>query len=504
MNTTWTATTGSALLFLIACDGQKKTSEESQNTRPNIIYILADDMGYGDIHANNSESKIPTPALDSLARCGISFTDAHTNSAVSTPTRYGVLTGRYAFRSRLKSGVLVGHDPSLIEPGRETVASLLRKSGYHTACVGKWHLGLDWARRDTTKPLYTGSPWAIENTENVDYTAPVHGGPSDHGFEYSYIIPASLDIAPYVYIENGLVNNPVERHAPEWRNEKARGMWYRHGDIADNFEHASCLQHLTQKAVHHIHETANRQQPFFLYFPLTAPHTPWLPAAEFEGKSGAGVYGDFVCMVDDVVRQVRQALQESGQLENTILIFTSDNGSHWLPEDIKKFGHQANSHYSGMKSDIWEGGHRVPFIVSWPARIKQGKKCDEVICTTDLMATCAEMTGQPLAENAGEDSFSFWKVLTGETYTSPLREATIHHSINGDFALRQGDWVYLVAQGSGGWTLPEKQAVHLPKEQLYNIKEDPSELNNLAVSYPEQTQSMKQLLQQYITSGRSR
>lgn len=504
MKTTLTLTAGSALLLLPSCTGQNKEVTSHDKSLPNIIYILADDMGYGDVRAYNPASKIPTPALDSLAAEGIAFTDAHTNSAVSTPTRYGILTGRYTFRSRLKKGVLVGHDSSLIEPGRETVATLLHKAGYHTACIGKWHLGLDWARRDTTKPLYTGNAWDIQDTGNIDYTAPVEGGPSDHGFDYSYVLPASLDIAPYVYVENGKVNSPVKKHTPNWRNPKARGMWYRHGDVADNFDHADCLQHLTRQAIHYITTSTERKEPFFLYFPLTAPHTPWLPSAEFEGKSGAGVYGDFVCMVDDVVRQVRQALKDSGQLDNTIFIFTSDNGSNWYAEDIEQTGHRANAHFSGQKSDIWEDGHRVPFIVSWPRQIKKAQKCDEVICTTDLMATCAEMTGQTLADNAGEDSYSFWKVLTGQPYTSPLREATIHHSIDGYFALRQGDWVYLDAHGSGGWSLSEEQAKNRPAEQLYNLKEDPAEQHNLIAEHPDKAEAMKQLIQKYLSLGRSR
>ena len=504
MKTTLTWTAGSVFLFLLSCSGQKSSSEEQENRYPNIVYILADDLGYGDIHAYNSSSKIPTPALDSLAASGIQFTDAHSNAAVSTPTRYGIFTGRYAFRSRLKSGVLVGHSPSLIESGRETVASLLRKNGYTTACIGKWHLGLDWARIDTTKPLFTGNEWDIQDTRNINYAEVVHGGPSEHGFDYSYILPASLDIAPYVYIENGRVNSPVNTHVPDWHDDRAHGMWYRHGDKADNFEHAACLPHFTQKAVDYITSAAQGNKPFFLYFPITAPHTPWLPSSSFDGKSEAGVYGDFVCMVDDVVRQIRQALEKSGQLENTILIFTSDNGSSWSKKDIEDTGHRANGLFSGQKSDLWEGGHRVPFIVYWPKQIKEGKICDEVICTTDLMATCAEMVGQPLPDDAGEDSYSFWKVLTGEPYSSPLREATIHHSIDGYFALRQGDWVYLKAHGSGGWSLSEKEAANRPAEQLYNLKEDLTEQNNVAANYPKQVEKMRRLLEHYVTSGKSR
>ncbi|MGL5561836.1 MAG: sulfatase-like hydrolase/transferase, partial [Tannerellaceae bacterium] len=219
---------------------------------------------------------------------------------------------------------------------------------------------------------------------------------------------------------------------------------------------------------------------------------------------GAGVYGDFVCMVDHAVGRVQEALKQAGLAENTIVIFTSDNGAHWLPEDIAATQHQANAHFSGMKSDVWEGGHHVPFIVTWPHGIKNGKTSDEVICTTDLMATCAEMIGVPLSENSGEDSFSFWKVLTGESHTAPLREATIHHSISGEFALRQGDWVYIDCKGSGGWSKREGADTQQPQVQLYNVVEDPQEMNNLCEQYPEKVAAMKALLEKYKSEGRSR
>lgn len=221
------------LLSLVNCENVVA----QRKSLPNIIYILADDMGYGDIRALNQNSRIPTPHLDRMISQGRTFTDAHSNSAVSTPTRYGTLTGRYAFRSRLKSGVLVGYDPPLIEQNRETVASFLKKNGYRTACIGKWHLGLDWAKKDSTKALYEGSPWDTRATDNVDYAAKIKGGPNDCGFDYSLIMPASLDIAPYVYIENGKVTAPVTRHAENWKSDEARGMWYRHGDIAEDFSH---------------------------------------------------------------------------------------------------------------------------------------------------------------------------------------------------------------------------------------------------------------------------
>jgi arylsulfatase A-like enzyme len=488
-------------VLLIQCSSNKQ--EESH---PNIIYILADDMGYGDVSALNPESKIPTPHLDRMTNEGMYFTDAHTNSAVCTPTRYGVLTGRYCFRTRLKSGVLVGHDPSLIESGRMTVGRLLQQAGYYTGCVGKWHLGLDWPKKDDSKPLWHGgNAWDIENTENVDYAAEVHGGPADHGFDYEYIIPASLDIAPYTYIENKRVTAPVTKKVKHFRDNEARGMWYRQGDVADDFDHTTVLENLTDKAVAFIETAHQKEAPFFLYFPLTAPHTPWFPSDDFRGKSGAGVYGDFVVMVDAMVGRILASLDEQGISDNTLIIFTSDNGSHWLASDIESFKHKANVNRIGMKSDAWEGGHRVPYITRWPEKIAAGSHCDDVICTTDLLATCAAITNQTVPTDAGEDSYNTLPLMLGVRAETPLREGTIHHSINGTFAIRVGDWKYIDAKGSGGWTLPEKQVKeNAPEGQLYNMMDDPLEQNNLFDSHPELVQKLKAQIKKYVDQGHSR
>lgn len=480
-------------------------SEALQQKQPNIIYILADDMGYGDVAALNPQSKIPTPTLDKMVSSGLTLTDAHSNSAVSTPTRYGTLTGRYAFRSSLKSGVLVGHSPSLIEEGRETLGTLLQRSGYQTACIGKWHLGLDWKKKDNSLPLFEGNEWGIRNTDNIDYLAKVGGGADEHGFDYSYILPASLDIAPYIYLENGVATSSDIKHEEGWKSDKARGMWYRHGDCAADFDHHTCLQTLTQKAVEYIDTASAKDKPFFMFFPLTAPHTPWLPADDFIGKSGAGYYGDFVCMVDDVVKQVYEALEKNGVAENTIVVFTSDNGSHWLPADIEEFKHQANGIYSGYKSDIWEGGHRVPYLLTYPKVIKQGQKSDQLVCSTDLMATLAEMLNVDLAKNAGEDSFSFWNLIDKQSAKkeTPRRESLIYHSIDGSFAYRTGDWVMLDCKGSGGWSLSEADAKDLPAQQLYNLKDDITQKNNLYHN-TEQVQTMQAAMARIVDSGTSR
>ncbi|MCU4155486.1 arylsulfatase [Carboxylicivirga sp. A043] len=481
------------ILTVLLTSCQNKEPEQL----PNIVYILADDMGYGDIKGLNPDSKIPTPHLDRLINEGMRFSDAHSNSALCTPTRYGTLTGRYCFRSRLKSGVLVGHEPGLIEDSISTVAHLLKQANYQTACVGKWHLGLNWSKKDVTQPLFHGGNlWDIQHTDNVDYMAPVSGGPCDVGFDYSFIIPASLDIAPYVYLENDIATAPVTQETPFFKDNKARGIWYRRGDVADDFDHTTVLQTITRKAINFI-ESADKEQPFFLYFPLTSPHTPWFPSKEFQGKSEAGVYGDFVAMTDDVVGQIMHSLKDQGLMDNTIVIFTSDNGSQWIPSDIETFNHLANGPFRGMKSDIWEGGHHIPFIIRWPEHIAPNCQSNELICSTDLLATCAELTGQSVPASA-QDSYSFLSILTGDKTKLDKDRIMIHHSANGTFAIRKSKWKLIDAKGSGGWSLPENKCDKdaLP-QQLYNMEEDIEEQNNLYTQYPEIVKELNALLWEY-------
>lgn len=466
---------------------------------PNIIFIMADDMGYGDLECLNPESGVPTPNMDRIAEEGMIFTDAHSPSAVCTPTRYGVLTGRYCFRTRLKSGVLVGHSPSLIETERMTVAELLDSAGYHTACIGKWHLGLDWARHDTSKPLISGSIWDRPNTENIDYTAEVRGGPTDHGFDYSFIIPASLDMTPYCYISNKKLIAPINDTTPGLNHP--RGVFWRPGDLQQDFTVEGVLPRITAEAVKYIESRSGSDEPFFLYFPLSAPHTPWLPMDEFQGKSEAGIYGDFVAQVDWTVGQVLKSLDENGFTDNTLIILTSDNGSHWTPDDKKLFAHRANAGFSGMKSDAWEGGHHVPYLLRWPDKVKAGSFSKEITTLTDLFATVADITGQEMPENSGEDSYSMLPAILGLNKEA-IREGTIHHSISGMFALRQGKWKFIDGKGSGGWTYPGKDDE--PEGQLYDMELDPKELNNLFNENPDQVAQMKSLLEQYKSSGRSR
>ncbi len=466
--------------------------QNNQLEYPNIIYILADDMGYGDIKALNSNSKISTPNLDRIVKEGMHFTDAHSPSAVCTPTRYGILTGRYCFRTKLKRGVLVGYDSSLIAPERMTVGKLLQKAGYHTACIGKWHLGLDWAKKDMEKPLLVGSQWDNPNTENVNYTAQIEGGPVDRGFDYSYIIPSSLDIAPYCYIEDRHLTKPISRKIEG--NNEPRGVFWRTADIQEDFRLEETLGHLTNKAVEYI-RNVNEAKPFFLYFPLTAPHTPWLPVDSVLGNSGAGIYGDFVVEVDNAMGKILKILEDKNISENTLVIFTSDNGSHWTESDKKLFPHLANHVFRGMKSDAWEGGHRVPFLARWPGNIRANSKSDEVICLTDLLATCAAITNQALEGGDVEDSYNILPYFLGETLGKPIRDVTIHHSISGKFAIRKGKWKFINAEGSGGWTY--KGVEEEPPGQLYDMENDFGEQENLYEQFPEVVNDLKVELERY-------
>ncbi len=454
---------------------------------PNIVFILADDLGYGDARSYNTSSKIPTPNIDRLAEEGIRFTDAHSPSAVCTPTRYGILTGRYAWRTALQSGVLWGYSPALIEDGRLTVASLLQQRGYRTAAIGKWHLGLG-------------------SSEQTDYSQTLRPGPNTAGFDYFFGIPASLDMIPYVYVENErVVAAPTDSiGASEMRRSGGGGFW-RAGPIAPGFRHIDVLPTLTNRAVRFIEEQAGSDDPFFLYLAFSAPHAPWVPTDEFVGRSGAGPYGDFVTQVDASIGAVLDALTRSRVADNTLVFVTSDNGAHWLPSDILAYGHRANGTLRGQKADIWEGGHRVPFLVRWPGHIAPGSTSSETICLTDLLATAAEIVNAELPMDAGEDSYSLLRILLGRSIQSPLREATVLHSMTGVFAIRQGPWKLILGRGSGGFSEPQTlvPAPGEPEGQLYNLGDDPGETVNLYSDRPDIVARLHTLLNRYRDSGRS-
>lgn len=453
----------------------------------NIVYVLADDLGYGDVSCLNPDSKIQTPNHDRVAREGMTFTDAHSNSAVCTPTRYGVLTGRYAWRTRLKSGVLWGYSPPLIEEGRETVASLLSSAGYRTACIGKWHLGLGWqSDRELTDAM-------SETHDGIDFSAPLTAGPHTVGFDYSYIHPASLDMAPYCLIENGQV---VEQPTACIEAQPSGNGFWREGPISPGFQHENCLLELTRRATGFIadHAREKSDQPFFLYFPTTSPHHPHVPRKPFHGKSDAGVYGDFVNEHDWSLGQLLDTLDRHGLADDTLVIVTSDNGAHAKGDAFdyeRDFDHRSNHIYRGQKSDAWDGGHRVPFLVRWPGRVRAGGTCDTAVCLTDLMATAAELTDTKLAADVGPDSVSLMPLLESrpEDYG---RDSLVHHSISGEFAIRRGKWKLVCCRGSGGWSLPDdKVSADAEPMQLYDMAADPGETDNL---FSRETSRVQQLL----------
>jgi arylsulfatase A len=463
---------------------------------PNLVYILADDMGYGDVSCLNPRSAWKTPAFDRLAAEGMAFTDAHAASAVCTPSRYSILTGRYNWRSSLKHGVLGGYSPPLVEEGRSTVASMLRASGYRTACVGKWHLGMEWARLPAAA---AGEAPGYGVTPGIDYAAPIANGPTTRGFDSFYGIAASLDMPPYVYIRDDRVTA-----LPDHDTEDTGLRFWRKGPTAPDFRHEEVLPRLTERALELI--AAWSGTPFFLYFPLPAPHTPILPTGRFVGSSGTTPYGDFVLMCDEAVRRILAKLDELGIAGDTIVVYASDNGCSPMADfqALARFGHNPSHVFRGHKADIYEGGHRIPLLVRWPARIRAGSRCAETVCLSDLFATMAEIVGHATADDEAEDSVSNLALWEGRA-AGPLREATVHHSINGSFSIRKGRWKLELCPGSGGWSFPRpgEEPPGSPAFQLYDLEADVGERRNLVAEQPRIADELRELLERYVTSGRS-
>lgn len=499
---------------------------------PNILYLLCDDLGYGDVHCLNPQrGKIATPNIDRVASQGMIFSDAHSGSAVCTPARYGVLTGRYAWRSSLQSGVLYGYSPPLIAPQRTTVASLLRRNGYRTALIGKWHLGWGWSNLDS-RPRKAHSVQVTEEQlghrlgdiltesaqqelDGIDYGKAIQGGPSSLGFDYFYGLTAP-DFAPFVWIENDRVTTPP--------TEIKRVI--RLGIGQHEYEPERILPDLTRRASEYIRrEAAKPAQPFFLEFTLTSPHSPLLPTREWRGRSGLGLYADWVMQTDAAIGEVLKALDQAGAADNTLVIITSDNGcapyigvrdeygedvrGHMRPttavRELEEAGHFPSAGYRGYKSDTWDGGHRVPFLVRWPGKVRPGSSSGQLVCLTDLMTTCAAILNTGLPADAGEDSISFLPALSGTT-APRMREAIVHHSGSGKFAIRQGKWKLLLGPGSGGWSQPTDVVAAregLAPVQLFNMAADPGEQSNVQGDHTGIVRRLISLLESYVKNGRS-
>jgi arylsulfatase A len=445
--------------------------------KPNLVFILADDLGYGDVQGLNPQrGKIATPHLDRLAAQGMTFTDAHSGSSVCTPTRYGLLTGRHAWRTRLQRGVLDGgNDEPLIAADRLTVAGLLRDHGYATACIGKWHLGFQ-----SDAPAARKRAKAAMGKGGLPVGARILGGPTTRGFEVFF----------------------------GCSNARTMGSLIEGDRVTESLENVEVLPRLAQRAEAWLEERAAQQgKPFFLYLPLTSPHTPIVPSAEWRGKSGLGEYGDFVQMTDAVVGEVLGTLDRLGLADDTLVLFSADNGcSPQAGTDrLEKLGHFASERFRGYKADIWEGGHRVPLLVRWPAQIAAGSVQVQPVCLTDFLATCADLLEIQLPADAGEDSVSFLPLLLGQASEVQPR-ALIHHSIDGRFAVRDGPWKLCFCAGSGGWGSPkdrEAETRGLPSLQLYHLGEDPGETRNLVAEHPEIVERLQAVLREAIDRGRS-
>jgi arylsulfatase A-like enzyme len=454
------------LLLIAACT-------QSHADKPNIIYIMCDDLGYGDIQCLNREhGKIPTPGADHLAEAGMIFTDAHSGSSVCTPTRYGLMTGRYSWRTVLQKGVVQGYAPCLIAKDRPTVASFLKAQGYHTGIIGKWHLNLQYLNPAS------GEPYRQKDHKSPPVDARIPDGPVNRGFDYFHGFHHARNMEAVIENDRVIAHDPV----------------------------INMLPRLKKHALAYIEARAKEKQPFFLYIPLGSPHTPIVPSKDWQGRTSLGPYGDFVMETDSVVVAITQALADHGLSEKTLVIFTSDNGCSKAAKigDLAAKGHKVSAHLRGSKADIWDGGHRVPFIVRWPGKIAAGSTSDQVICHTDLFATLADITGAALPPGSAEDSVSYLPAFTGKPIVS-TRKGIIHHSISGHFAYRQGKWKLALAKASGGWSSPRegKAPPGAARAQLYDMSEDVGETTNLYRSQPERAQALLKQLESDVTRGRS-
>jgi arylsulfatase A len=490
-------------IFLFSLLGFSISSHADQPARFHIVLLYADDLGYGDLGCYHPESKIPTPQLDRLAREGLRLTDAHSSSGICTPSRYAMLTGRHHWRDF--HGIDSGFDPSFFRPGQLTLQEMLRKNGYATACIGKWHLGWDW--NSIRKP---GTPPKSKQHDHFDWTKPFRGGPLDHGFDY-YFGDNVINFPPFAWIENDRVLQPPDITFTKIPQNTKEGNWEcREGPGRSDWDFYQVLPTLTKKAVGYIHSRKGKPEPFFLYFPLPSPHTPIVPNDAFDGKSKAGPYGDFVVETDDSCGQILQALRDAGLEENTIVIFSADNGSEaYAYKRDERFDHWSSFPLRGLKRDIYEGGHRVPTIIKWPGLTQPGSVSDALFSQIDLIATLANYLGHELPQDAAEDSHDFLPYWKGETKVPP-RTTMVHNTFKDQYAIRHHDWLLINSktgtdrQPPAAWREKHKVPAYgdLPVG-LYNLREDISQRHNLAKDHPEKVTQLQAILKNIRTQGHS-
>lgn len=489
------------LLIVLTCTDCSKV----ENNQPNVVIIYADDMGYGDLNCQNPNSKIPTPNLDKLASKGMRFTDAHSSSGICSPSRFALLTGTYHWRRQ--HGIVGAFGKPFFRDTDITLPQVLKTEGYTTACIGKWHLGWDWEFKNAPsgEVMQWGKMRKVYLPKDIDWSRPVAGGPLDRGFDY-YFGDGTINFPPYAWVENNrFVEVPTEEmDIDNIGFDTKEGNWeFRPGPKVKDWNPYEVLPTLTKKTVEWINRQ-NENKPFFLYFALPSPHAPIIPNDEFDGKSQAGAYGDFLAQTDWVVGQVLKALKEKGMEDNTIIIFSADNGTEsYAWERAEKYGHFSMGNFRGLKRDVWEGGHHVPFIIKWSGQIEEGSVSHEVISQVDIMATLAKITEIDLPETAAPDSYDLLSVIKGEKYNSPIREATVHNTYKTKWGIRKGDWLYINDSTGGHRELPEsfKELTGYTDFDtpgvLFNMKNDPEQRINLYEKYPEKVEELNELIKEY-------
>ncbi|MDB4385273.1 arylsulfatase [Opitutaceae bacterium] len=480
--------------------------------RPNIVIIYADDMGYGDLNIQNPGSKIPTPHLDQLAREGMRFTDAHSSSGICSPSRFALLTGTYHWRRQ--HGIVQSFGPpAFFRDDDYTLPQMLKDAGYHTAAIGKWHLGFDWTFKNP--PSGRVEQWnrvrEYYKYEDVDWSQPITGGPLDRGFDY-YFGDGTINFPPYAWMENErMLDLPTsEVDINNMPYDTLEGNWeFRPGPMVEGWNPYDVLPTLTKKAVEWVHQQ-EADQPFFLYFPLPSPHAPIIPNKEFLGKSAAGAYGDFVYQSDWVAGQVLQALEDKGLADNTLVIFTADNGPEaYAWERARRYDHFSMGELRGLKRDVWEGGHHVPFIIKWPGRVPAHSVSNEVISQVDIMATIAAVTNTSVPTKAAPDSYNFLPVAEGASLPTPLREATVHNTYDRNWGLRQDKWLYIDGPTGGSRNMPDFFMEMRGYEEftsealLFDLEADLGQRNDLSDQHPQRVADMAALLERYQKQGHS-
>ena len=488
------------LIIILILNSCINPARDSKSSKPNIVIILADDFGVGDIQAHYPNNKIPTPHLDKFVQQGMSFTDAHSGSAVCTPTRYGLLTGRYAWRTQLQEWVIACYEPPLIDADRLTLPTYLKQFGYQTACIGKWHLGFNWSGEQLNRKVEARN--GLKN-EQWDFSKPILEGPTERGFDY-YFGTHVPNFPPFTFIENDhVVEQPTARYIYDPTEGVVMPKTFDGSPMAPGWRFDQILPKITSRAVDYIHQQSKLDTPFFLYFSMTSPHEPVVPSKEFLGKSGIAPIADFVMETDWSAGQIIQAIDDAGISDNTMVIFTADNGhSHYTGwERLIDAGHLPSGPYRGHKADIWEGGHRVPFIIRWPGKVAPGKSSNQMVCLNDIFATCTDIiSGDSPPENAAEDSFSFLSALL-ESDRSELRTNLVSHSVHGEFAYRNGPWKIIFKLSGEDLAASRGKPAMV---ELYNLNEDIAEEFNMANEHPDIVRQLTKELESVVARGTSR